>query len=46
MWFTFSETQHHLGIKGKQTLYNYEKKGYLDGYIEKIEGQKYIYEKN
>ena len=43
MWFTFSETQHHLGIKGKQTLYNYEKKGYLDGYIEKIEGQKYIY---
>tara|TARA_B100000927_G_C16133991_1_gene336447 strand:+ start:128 stop:268 length:141 start_codon:yes stop_codon:yes gene_type:complete len=46
MWFTFSETQQHLGIKCRQTLYNYEKKGYLDGYIEKIEGQKYIYEKN
>ena len=43
MWFTFSETQQHLGIKGKQTLYNYEKRGWLDGYVEKIEGQKYIY---
>ena len=43
MWFTFSETQQHLGIKCRQTLYNYEKKGYLDGYIEKIEGTKYIY---
>ena len=43
MWCTFSETQKLLGIKGRQTLYNYEKKGYLDGYIEKIEGQKYIY---
>ena len=43
MWFTFSETQQHLGIKCRQTLYNYEKKGYLDGYIEKIEGIKYIY---
>jgi len=43
MWCTFSETQKLLGIKGRQTLYNYEKKGYLDGYIEKIEGTKYIY---
>ena len=43
MWFTFQELQNHLGIKGRQTLYNYEKKGYLDGYIEKIEGTKYIY---
>jgi len=34
MWCTFSETQKLLGIKGRQTLYNYEKKGYLDGYIE------------
>ena len=43
MWFTFQELQKHLGIKGRQTLYNYEKKGYLDGFIEKIEGTKYIY---
>ena len=43
MWFTFQEAQQHLGIKCRQTLYNYEKKGYLDGYIEKIEGTKYIY---
>ena len=43
MWCSFSETQKLLGIKGRQTLYNYEKKGYLDGYIEKIEGTKYIY---
>ena len=43
MWFTFQEAQQNLGIKCRQTLYNYEKKGYLDGYIEKIEGQKYIY---
>jgi len=31
MWFTFQETQKELGIKGRQTLYNYEKKGWLDG---------------
>jgi len=43
MWFTFQELQKHLGIKGRQTIYNYEKKGYLDGFIEKIEGTKYIY---
>ena len=43
MWFTFGELQKHLGIKAKQTLYNYEKRGWLDGYIEKIEGTKYIY---
>ena len=43
MWFTFQELQRHLGIKAKQTLYNYEKRGWLDGYIEKIEGTKYIY---
>ena len=43
MWFTFQELQNHLGIKAKQTLYNYEKRGWLDGYIEKIEGTKYIY---
>ena len=24
-------------------LYNYEKRGWLDGYVEKIEGKKYIY---
>ena len=43
MWCTFQETQQHLGIKGRQTLYNYEKRGWLDDYIEKIEGVKYIY---
>tara|TARA_B100001093_G_C26707616_1_gene961976 strand:- start:973 stop:1215 length:243 start_codon:yes stop_codon:yes gene_type:complete len=43
MWCTFQETQQHLGIKAKQTLYNYEKRGWLDDYIEKIEGVKYIY---
>ena len=43
MWFTFQELQKHLGIKAKQTLYNYEKRGWLDDYIEKIEGTKYIY---
>ena len=47
MQFTFQETQRKLGIEGRQTLYNYEKRGWLDGYIEKIEGTKYIlYEKN
>ena len=43
MWCTFQETQQHLGIKGRQTLYNYEKRGWLDDYIEKIDGTKYIY---
>mgnify|MGYP001335893564 FL=1 len=43
MWFTFKELQRHLNIKAKQTLYNYEKRGWLDDYIEKIDGTKYIY---
>ena len=43
MWFTFQEAQQHLGIKGRQTLYNYEKRAWLDGYVERIDGTKYIY---
>ena len=43
--FTFQETQEYLGIKARQSLYNYEKRGWLDGYIEKIEGVKYKYMK-
>ena len=40
MCCTFFETQKLSVIKGKQTLYNYKKKGYLDNFIETIEVKK------
>ena len=43
MYCTFSEASKLLGYKSRSTLYRLKEKGFLDNYLEKIEGKTYLY---
>ena len=43
MYCTFSEASKLLGYKSRSTLYRLKEKGFLDDYLEEIEGKTYLY---